>query len=51
MAVSIPHFLKTVDEIEQNSWWAEVVGPKLNDVKLTYSIHEGVESITEVPTA
>jgi len=49
MAISIPHFLKTVDEIELNSWWAEVVGPKLNDVKLTYSIRDGVESITEVP--
>jgi hypothetical protein len=49
MAVSIPHFLKTVDEIEQNSWWAKAVGPKLNDVKLTYSIRDGVEAITEVP--
>lgn len=49
MAISIPHFLKTVDEIERNSWWKEAVGLKLNDVKLTYSIRDGVESITEVP--
>jgi len=49
MAISIPHFLTTVDEIEQNSWWAKVVGPKLNDVKLTYSLRDGAESITEVP--
>jgi len=49
MAISIPHFLRTVDEIEQNSWWAETVGPKLIAPTLKYSILDGVESITEVP--
>jgi hypothetical protein len=50
MAASILHFLQTVDEIEQNSWWALKVGPKLKPVNFTYSIDQnGVETITEVP--
>jgi hypothetical protein len=49
MTTSISHFVTTVDEIEQNSWWASKIGPKLKDVKLSYSIRDSVESITEVP--
>jgi hypothetical protein len=49
MKASIPHFVQSVDEIEQNSWWSKAIGPKLKPIDFTYSITNGRESITEVP--
>jgi hypothetical protein len=49
MNVSIPSFLQTVDEIEENSWWFETVGPKLKPLIFTWALKNGAECITEVP--
>ena len=49
-AASIPHFAQTVAEIEQNTWWAEAVGPTLKPVQSTCTVDsDGRKWITEVP--
>jgi hypothetical protein len=50
MTPSIPRFLKTVEEIEQNSWWHSTIGPQLRGTNVTYTNHNGVESITHIPS-
>ena len=50
MAASLPHFLRTVAEIESNSWWLDAVGPQLKPCNFTYSVSsEGTAKITQVP--